>query len=103
MARRQFSRSAPSRPPISGKNPQPICNRTARQLWAGSARIRGAGQNGVAFSILRSMMRGALSCRGGLTSSMTRRAISAGSDRSYVVRPRRCYCTMTVAPIWTRL
>jgi signal transduction histidine kinase len=21
----------------------------------------------------------------------------------YVVRPRRCYCTMTVAPIWTRL
>jgi hypothetical protein len=22
---------------------------------------------------------------------------------SYVVRPRRCYCTMTVAPIWTRL
>jgi hypothetical protein len=35
--------------------------------------------------------------------SMTRRAISAGPDRSYVVRPRRCYCTMTVAPIWTRL
>src|SRR6266545_1703330 len=39
----------------------------------------------------------------GPTSSMTRRAISAGPDRSYVVRPRRCYCTMTVAPIWTRL
>ena len=35
--------------------------------------------------------------------SMTRRAISAEPDRSYVVRPRRCYCTMTVAPIWTRL
>ncbi len=35
--------------------------------------------------------------------SMTRRTISAGPDRSYVVRPRRCYCTMTVAPIWTRL
>jgi hypothetical protein len=33
----------------------------------------------------------------------TRRVISAGSDRSYVVRPRRGYCTMTVAPIWTRL
>jgi hypothetical protein len=30
-------------------------------------------------------------------------ATSAGPDRSYVVRPRRCYCTMTVAPIWTRL
>ena len=31
--------------------------------------------------------------------SMTRRAISAGPDRSYVVRPRRCYCTMTVADL----
>jgi hypothetical protein len=33
-------------------------------------------------------------CGSGPTSSMTRRAISAGPDRSYVVRPRRCYCTI---------
>ena len=57
----------------------------------------------VAAATAHSSRPGLPSRRGGPTSSMTRRAITAGPDRSCVVRSRRCYCTMTVAPIWTRL
>jgi hypothetical protein len=45
----------------------------------------------------------ACSSNSGSGSTSARRAVSAGPDCSYVVRLRRCYCTMTVAPIWTRL
>src|SRR6516164_6216457 len=44
-------------------------------------------------------------CQGGIASKKTLRTGDRGRTTHERARPlpRRCYCTMTVAPIWTRL
>src|SRR5215831_15208989 len=65
-------------------------------LWERTARTESLEQPTSAPRILSADVADAIEA---LVGPSARAAISAGPDRSCVVRPRRCYCTMTVAPI----